>query len=70
MKTLGIVLIILGIAAFIYTGFSYTTKETVAEVGPLELKAEKEHTIGWPPIVGIVLVIGGFVLLVADRRGR
>jgi uncharacterized membrane protein len=70
MKNLGIVLIVLGILAFIYTGFSYTSKETVAEVGPLELKAERERTIGWPPIVGVVLVIGGIVMILADKRGR
>jgi uncharacterized membrane protein len=70
MKTLGIILIVLGIAAFIYTGFTYTTKETVAEVGPLEVKADRERTVSWPPILGIVLVIGGIVMIVADKRGR
>lgn len=70
MKALGIVLIVLGIAAFIYTGFNYTTKDTVAEVGPIEVKAEREHTVSWPPIVGIVLVIGGIIMIVADRRSR
>lgn len=70
MKTLGIVLIVLGIAAFVYTGFNYTTKETVAEVGPIEVKAEKEHTVAWPPILGIVLVIGGIIMIVADKKGR
>lgn len=70
MKTLGIILIVLGIIAFIYTGFTYTTKETVAEVGPIEVKADRENTIGWPPIVGIILVIGGVIMVVADRRGR
>ena len=70
MKTLGVVLIVLGIIAFIYTGFNYTTKETVAEVGPIEVKAEKEHTIAWPPIVGIVLVIGGIIMIMMDRKGR
>ncbi len=70
MKTLGIVLIVLGVAALIYTGFSYTTEETVAEVGPIEVTAEKERTIGWPPIVGVLLVVGGIIMVVADRRGR
>lgn len=70
MKTLGIVLIVLGVLAFIYTGFTYTTKETVADVGPIEVKADRERTIGWPPIVGVILVIGGIIMVVADRRGR
>ncbi|WP_299701660.1 DUF308 domain-containing protein [uncultured Pontibacter sp.] len=70
MKTLGIVLIVLGIAAFIYTGFTYTSKETVAEVGPIEVKAERERTIGWPPIVGVVLVVGGIIMLLIDKKSR
>jgi uncharacterized membrane protein len=68
MKTLGIVLIILGILAFLYTGFTYTKKEKVVDVGPLEVSADKQKTVSWPPIVGIVLVIGGVVAVVADRR--
>ncbi len=63
-------MIVLGVLAFIYTGFSYTTKETVAEVGPIEINADRERTLSWPPIVGIVLVIGGIVMVVADKRGR
>ncbi|WP_187262696.1 DUF308 domain-containing protein [Pontibacter beigongshangensis] len=70
MRILGIILIVLGVLAFIYTGFSYTTKETVAEVGPIEINADRERTLSWPPIVGIVLVIGGIVMVVADKRGR
>lgn len=70
MKVLGVILIVLGVLAFIYTGFTYTTEETVAEVGPIEIEAERERTIGWPPLVGVILVIGGVIMIVADRRGR
>jgi uncharacterized membrane protein YidH (DUF202 family) len=70
MKLLGVILIVLGIAALIYTGFTFTTKETVAEVGPLELKADREHTVSWPPIIGVVLVVGGIVIILAERRAR
>jgi uncharacterized membrane protein len=68
MRSIGIILIVLGVLAFIYTGFTYTTKETVAEVGPLELKADRERTIGWPPIAGALLVVGGIVMVFADKR--
>jgi len=68
MKTIGIVLIILGILAFIYTGFTYTKKEKVVDIGPLEVSADKQKTVSWPPLVGIVLVIGGVVAVLADKR--
>lgn len=68
MKTLGILLIVLGIIAFIYTGFTYTQKEKVVDVGPLEVNAEKEKTVSWPPLVGIALIVGGVIAIVVDKK--
>jgi uncharacterized membrane protein YidH (DUF202 family) len=68
MRTLGIVLIILGILALVYTGFTYTTKEKVLDVGPLEVSKEKEKSVGWPPIVGVILLAGGVIVLVTARK--
>jgi drug/metabolite transporter (DMT)-like permease len=67
-KVLGMVLIVAGILALAYQGFSYTTKEKVLDVGPLHVSTEKDNTIPLPPIVGVVAVIGGIVLLVAGGR--
>ena len=64
----GIVLIALGLAALAYQGFTYTTRETVIDIGPLQASAERERTVPLPPIVGMVAVIGGVVLLVAGLR--
>lgn len=68
MKSLGIVLIVLGIIAFIYTGFTYTKKEKVLDVGPLEVNKEKEKTVSWPPLVGIALIVGGVIAIVVDKK--
>lgn len=68
MRPLGIILIILGILALVYTGFEYTTKEKVLDVGPLEVSAEKEKTVSWPPIVGVVLLAGGIIILATSRK--
>ncbi|MDY0102700.1 MAG: hypothetical protein RBS07_07150 [Lentimicrobium sp.] len=69
-KTLGIVLIAVGILMMVYTGFDYITKEKVVDLGPIEINAEKTHTVQWPPIVGIVLIVGGIVVFVLDKRAR
>jgi uncharacterized membrane protein YdcZ (DUF606 family) len=66
-KTIGIILIVLGILALIFTGYRYTTKETIIDAGPLEVQAEREKTIDWPPILGIVLLTGGIVLVIVSR---
>ena len=68
MRALGVVLLVLGILAFVYTGFEYTSKEKVLEVGPVEVQAEKENTISWPPILGVVLSIAGVVLIVMNKK--
>ena len=69
-KTVGIVLIALGVLMMVYTGFNYVTKEKVVDIGPIEINAEKTHTVAWPPVVGILLIVGGIVVFVLDKKGR
>ena len=71
MKTftlLGIVLIVLGLAALAYQGFTYTTRETVIDIGPIKATADREKTVPLPPILGIVAVAGGVALMIAGSR--
>lgn len=65
---LAIMLIALGIAAFAYEGFNYTTRENVVDIGPLKVTTEKTRTLPLPPIVGAVALIGGIVLLVVGIK--
>ncbi|MBK7408561.1 MAG: hypothetical protein IPJ40_11185 [Saprospirales bacterium] len=67
-KKLGIVLAVIGIIMMIYTGFNYVTTEKVIDLGPIELNAEKTHNVQWPPIVGLVLIVGGTVLIFFDKK--
>jgi hypothetical protein len=65
---LAIVLIAIGIVAFGYQGITYTTKETVVDIGPLKIDAEKTKTFPLPPIVGAVSLVGGIALLLVGRK--
>ena len=67
-KTLGIVLIVLGLVGLAWGGFTYTTKEKVIDIGPIEATREKTHNVPLPPIAGAVALIGGIVLLVSGKR--
>jgi uncharacterized membrane protein YdcZ (DUF606 family) len=67
-KTLGISLVVIGIIMMVYTGFNYVTKEKVVDIGPIEINAEKNHNVQWPPIVGLVLIVGGIVVIVLDKK--
>ncbi|TDE07180.1 hypothetical protein [Flavobacterium sandaracinum] len=64
-KSIGIILIILGTIMLFYNSFNFTTTEKVVDIGPIEINKEVNHPITWPPIIGIVLAVGGVVLLVA-----
>jgi len=67
-KTIGIVMAIIGILMMIYTGFSYVTTEKVIDLGPMQMSMEKDNPVQWSPIVGAVLLVGGIVLVVIDRK--
>ncbi|MES1256708.1 MAG: DUF3185 domain-containing protein [Acidobacteriota bacterium] len=69
MKAIGIALIALGLAALAYQGFTYTSRETIVDLGPLHATADREKTVPLPPIVGGVAVAAGIVLLVLGARG-
>ena len=65
---IGIILIVLGIAAFAYQGITYTTREKVVDIGPIQVTADKTKTLPLPPIVGGIALVGGIVLLVMGSR--
>lgn len=65
----GIVLIVLGLAALAYQGFSYTSRETVIDIGPIKATADTQKTVPIPPIAGIIAVVAGVALVFAGKRG-
>ena len=69
MRMLGIVLIVLGLVALLYGGISWTEREKVVDVGPIEVTRENRERLPIPPIVGGLLLTGGVVLVVVRRRG-
>lgn len=69
MKALGIVLMVVGVLALAYGGFSWTTHKKAIDMGPLQVERTQRHSVFLPPLVGIgALVIGG--VLVFAERGR
>jgi hypothetical protein len=66
----GMVLIVLGLVALVYQGVTYTSRETVVDIGPIHATADKQKTIPLPPILGIVAVVAGVGLMVAGARAR
>lgn len=68
MKLLGIVLIVLGVIGVLYGGFTWTTKDKVVDLGPVEVSTEKTHSVPLPPIAGAISLIAGTALVVMSGR--
>ncbi len=65
---LALVLLALGIIALAYQGFTYTTHKKVLDMGRIQATKEEHHTIPLPPVLGVIALVGGFVVLISDRR--
>jgi drug/metabolite transporter (DMT)-like permease len=64
----GIVLILLGVLGLALGGFSFTHKEKVLDLGPIEATADDKETVPIPPILGVLAVVGGVVLVATSAR--
>jgi hypothetical protein len=67
-KSTGTFLIVIGIIMMIYTGFTYITTEKVIDVGAIQINHEEKHPVQWSPIIGGVLLAGGIIILVTNRK--
>ena len=64
----GIALIVLGVVALAYKGITYTSRETVIDIGPIKATAETQKTIPLPPLLGGLALVGGIALVVVGNR--
>ena len=67
-KTLGMILIALGLFGLAWGGFTYTTRKKVVDIGPIHATRDITHSVPIPPIAGGVALMGGIVLLVLHRQ--
>lgn len=67
-RTLGIILVVVGIAMLIWTGFSYTKKEKIVDAGPIQISADKEKSVNWPPYAGGIILVAGVIVFVASKK--
>lgn len=68
MRTLGIVLIVIGILMMIFRGFSFTREKEIVDVGPIEINKKDKETVGWPLYAGIVATVAGVIILIAAKK--
>jgi drug/metabolite transporter (DMT)-like permease len=67
-KILGIVLIVVGIIGLAWGGFSFTTREKVADIGPIHASRDKNHSVPLPPLAGALALVGGIALVAVGKE--
>jgi hypothetical protein len=69
-RTLGAILIVVGLVALSWGGVFWTRNKTVVDAGPLQIKAEKHEGFSIPPALGFAALVGGIVLVAIPERRR
>ena len=64
----GIALIVLGIVAFAYQGITYTSREKIIDIGPIQATADTQKTIPLSPLLGGLVLVGGIVLVIVGAK--
>lgn len=68
MKALGIILIVVGIAMFFFSGFSFNTKKNIIDAGPFQVNKTEKNIVNWPNYAGGVSIVAGLVILAIGRK--
>jgi hypothetical protein len=71
VRIVAIALVVLGIIALLYGGISYTKREKILDIGPIEATTQTRETIPLPPLFGALAIVSGVALFVVEgRKGR
>jgi len=69
VRIVALILIVVGILALAYGGFSYTKETHEAQVGTLTLQVKEKQTINIPIWAGVAgIVIGGALFLFGVKK--
>jgi hypothetical protein len=63
----GILLIVVGALVLAFPTLTFTDREEVADIGPIEVTAETEDRVTIPALVGGVVIVAGVGLLLYRR---
>jgi hypothetical protein len=70
IKVVGVALLVAGVLALVYGGFSYTKDTTAVKLGPLELTVKDKESVNIPVWAGVgAIVAGGLLLVLGGKKG-
>jgi hypothetical protein len=65
---LGAVLIVLGVCGLAFRGFHWTETKNVADIGPLQINSQEDHSVWIPTVAGVAAVVAGLGLVLVGRK--
>ena len=68
ISLIGVVIVIIGILALAYQGFTYTKQENIAQIGGLNVTADTQKSVHFPPIFGGICIVAGIILVIVGRK--
>ena len=68
MRTLGIVIIIVGILMIVFTSINFQTKKKVLDIGSMQINKKENHSVRWPVYTGVAVCVVGVVVLLVNKR--
>jgi uncharacterized membrane protein YidH (DUF202 family) len=69
-RMIGVLLIVVGVAALAWGGVFWTDRDTILDAGPLQVQTEEREGVALPPVLGIIAIVGGAILLFVPARRR
>jgi len=67
-KSVGYVLVVVGLVVMIWGGFGFKTRETIIDLGPIHATKETTHPLPYAPIIGGLVFVGGIAVILSGRR--
>ena len=67
-KLVGLILIVAGVLALAFGGFSYTKDTSAFKVGPIELSMKQKESVNVPLWAGVAAVVAGGLLLAFGKK--
>ncbi len=68
MRTLGIVIIIVGILMIVFTSINFQTKKKVMDIGSVQINKKENHRVRWPVYTGVAVCIVGIAVLLVNKK--
>jgi hypothetical protein len=68
MRTLGLLLVVLGIVGLVLGGIGYDREKTVLDFAGMKATATEHKTIPIAPALAGVALVGGIALLMTQKR--